>query len=180
LLINPTSPAQTDVQSRELQTAARSLGLALHILKASTESEIDEAFAALVRLKAGGLVIGPDVFYNMRSQQLAALALRHAIPTIYQYREFVAAGDLMSYGTNLPEMFQLCGVYTGRILKGEQPVNLPVQQATKVDLILNIRSAKMLGLTLPTALLVCADEVIPVVSRSTSAPIAPPPHLPPP
>src|SRR6516225_9165874 len=128
LLINPTSPAISDPQSRDLQMAAGKLGLQLHVLHASTEREIETAFATLVQAQASGLVIGPDVFFNTRSEQLAALALRHAVPVIYQYREFAAAGGLMSYGTNIAATFHLTGVYTGRILKGEKPADLPVQQ----------------------------------------------------
>jgi putative ABC transport system substrate-binding protein len=160
MLVNPTSPAQSDPQSRALEAAARKLGLQLHVLPASTEAEIETVFAQLVQLQAGGLVVGPDVFFNTRSEQLATLALRHGIPTIYQFREFAAAGGLMSYGTNLPEMFRLCGIYTGRILKGEKPASLPVQQATKVELIINLKTAKALGLTFPLTLLGRADEVI--------------------
>ena len=156
LLINPTSPAISDPQSRDLQMAAGKLGLQLHVLHASTEREIETAFATLVQAQASGLVIGPDVFFNTRSEQLAALALRHAVPVIYQYREFAAAGGLMSYGTNIADTFHLTGVYTGRILKGEKPADLPVQQTTKVELIINLRTARALGLSVPTALLVRA------------------------
>jgi ABC-type uncharacterized transport system substrate-binding protein len=111
-------------------------------------------------LQPGGLVVSPDVFFNTRSEQIAALSLRYAIPTIYQFREFAAAGGLMSYGNNLAEMFRLCGAYAGRILKGEKPAELPVQQATKVELIINMKTAKVLGLTFPLTLLGRADEVI--------------------
>jgi putative ABC transport system substrate-binding protein len=129
-------------------------------LNASTEPEIDTAFATLVQLRAGGLVIGADALFSSRVEQLAALALRHRIPAIYQFPEFTAAGGLMSYGNNLSDMLRLSGLYTGRILKGEKPADLPVQQATKVELIINLKTAKALGLTMPTALLVRADEVI--------------------
>ncbi|HMA72466.1 MAG TPA: ABC transporter substrate-binding protein, partial [Xanthobacteraceae bacterium] len=139
LLINPTSPALSDPQSRDLQMAAGKLGLQLHVLHASTEREIETAFATLVQAQASGLVIGLDVFFTSRSEQLAALALRHAVPMIYQYREFAAAGGLMSYGTNIADMFRLAGAYTGRILKGEKPADLPVQQANKVELIINLK-----------------------------------------
>ena len=159
-LINPDSPAQANLQSRALQEAADKIGLQLHVLRASTEAEIESAFTSLVQLRAGGLVIGPDVFFNTRDSLLAALALRHGVPTIYQYREFTAAGGLMSYGTNLQEMFRLAGIYTGRILQGEKPADLPVQQATNIELILNLRTAKVLGLTVPITLLGRADEVI--------------------
>ena len=160
LLINPTNPALSNPQSRDLQMAARKLGLQLHVLQASTEREIDTAFATLVQVQAGGLVVSPDVLFNARNEQLAALALRHAVPVIYQYREFTAAGGLMSYGTNIADMFRLTGIYTGRILKGEKPADLPVQQATKVELIINLKTARALGITFPITLLGRADEVI--------------------
>src|SRR5262249_3804180 len=150
----------SDPQSRDLQMAAGKLGLQLHVLKASTEREIETAFATLVQVQASGLVISPDVFFNASSEQLAALALRHAVPVIYQYREFAAAGGLMSSGTNITDMFRLAAVYPGRILKGEKPADLPVQQATRVELIINLRTAKALGLTIPITLLGRADEVI--------------------
>ena len=159
LLVNPTNP-NAGTLSRDLQAAARTLGLQLHVLHASTERDFDTVFATLVQLRAGGLVIGADPFFNSRSEQLAALALRHAVPAIYQYREFAAAGGLMSYGGSLTDAYRLVGVYTGRILKGEKPADLPVQQATKVELIINLKTAKALGLTFPIALLGRADEVI--------------------
>jgi putative ABC transport system substrate-binding protein len=160
LLVNPKSPELSDPHLQELQVAARGLGLQLHVLNASTEREIDTAFANLVQLRAGGLVIAPDAVFTTRVEQLAALALRHRIPAIYQYPEFTAAGGLMSYGNNLRDMLRLSGLYTGRILNGEKPGDLPVEQATKVELIINLKTAKALGLTMPTALLVRADEVI--------------------
>jgi putative ABC transport system substrate-binding protein len=139
---------------------ARTLGLELHILLASTDQEIDAAFAKLIELRAGGLVIEADNFFNSRSRQLAALALRHAIPAIYQYREFAVAGGLMAYGGSLTDAYHLLGIYTGRILKGEKPADLPVQQATKVELIINLGTAMALGITVPLALRARADEVI--------------------
>ena len=114
----------------------------------------------MVKLRAGGLVIVNDTFFNSQSEQLAALALRYVVPTIYQFREFAAAGGLMSYGTSITDSYRLVGVYTGRILKGEKPADLPVQQATRVELIINMKTAKALGLTFPIALLGRADEVI--------------------
>jgi putative tryptophan/tyrosine transport system substrate-binding protein len=158
-LINPTSPT-FEIQSRDLQAAARTLGLPLRILHASTERDFDGAFATLDQLHAGALMISTDVFFNTRSEQLAALTVRHAVPAIYQNREFAAAGGLMSYGGSNAESYRLVGVYTGRILKGEKPADLPVQQVTKVELIVNLKTAKALGLTVPVALLTRADEVI--------------------
>jgi putative ABC transport system substrate-binding protein len=136
------------------------MGLKLNILHASVEGDFDTAFASLVQLRAGGLVIGADAFFVSRSEQLAALSVRHAVPTIFQYRRFAAAGGLMSYGGDLTEPYRLVGIYTGRILKGEKPADLPVQQATKVELIVNLKTAKALGLTVPMSLLGRADEVI--------------------
>jgi putative tryptophan/tyrosine transport system substrate-binding protein len=144
LLVNPANPnAETTV--RELQAAARTLGLQLHVLNASTEGDLDAVFATLRQLRAGGLVIGGDVFFTGRSEQLAALTLRHAVPSIYQPRAFVAAGGLMTYGAIATDAYRQAGVYTGRILKGEKPADLPVQQATKVELIINLKTAKALA-----------------------------------
>lgn len=158
-LVNPTN-ANIETQMRDLQAAARTLGLQLHVLHASTEREFDTVFATLVQLRAGGLVIGTDSFFNSHSEHLAGLALRHAVPTIYQYREFAAAGGLMSYGTDITDAYRLTGVYTGRILKGAKPAELPVQQSVKVELIINLKTAKTLGLMVPPRLLLRADEVI--------------------
>jgi putative tryptophan/tyrosine transport system substrate-binding protein len=160
LLVNPTNPALAEPLSRDALAAARALGLQLHILHASTEGEIEAAFAALRQVHAGGLAIGADAFFNSRSEQLAALALQHSVPTIYQYREFTTAGGLMSYGGSLTDAYGLAGVYAGRVLKGEKPGDLPVQQATKVELFINLKTAKALGLTIPPTLLATADEVI--------------------
>jgi putative ABC transport system substrate-binding protein len=159
LLINPTSP-NAETQSREMQAAARTSGLQLNIVHASAERDFDTVFATLVQLRAGGLVIGPDPFFNSRAEQLVALALRHAMPTISQFRQFAAAGGLMSYGASQTEQYRLAGVYTGRILKGEKPADLPVQQSTKIELVINLTTAKALGLTIPETLLATADEVI--------------------
>jgi putative ABC transport system substrate-binding protein len=142
------------------QAAARTLGLDLHVVHASTEGEIDAAFETIVRRRAAGLVVVTGGLFNRRSEQIAALGLRYSVPTIYQYREFAAAGGLMSYGGSLAEGTRLAGVYTGRILKGEKPGDLPVQQTTKVELIMNLKTAKALGLTVPLTLLGRADEVI--------------------
>ncbi len=159
LLINPTHPA-AETLSRDLQAAARTLGLELHILHASTEHDFDAVFATLAQVRAGALVIGADAFFVSRSEQLAALAVRHAVPAIFQYRPFAAAGGLMSYGGNVTEPYRQVGIYTGRILKGEKPADLPVQQSTKVELIINLKTAKALRLTIPLPLLGRADEVI--------------------
>ena len=158
-LLNPnTTGAET--LSTDLLASARSLGLKLHVLNAVSERDFDAAFATVAQLRAGGLVIGNDPFFISCSEQLAALALRHAVPTIFQFRAFATAGGLMSYGGNLTDLYRLAGVYTGRILKGEKPADLPVQQVTKVELILNLKTAKALGLEVPPSLLARADEVI--------------------
>jgi putative ABC transport system substrate-binding protein len=159
LLVNPNNPnAQT--LSRDLQAVADKLGLQLHVLYASNERDFDTVFATLRQLRAGALVIGTDAFFTSHSEKLAALALRHALPAVYQFPEFTAAGGLMSYGSSLAESSRVAGVYAGRILKGEKPADLPVQQITKVELIINLRTAKALGLTVPLPLLGRADEVI--------------------
>src|SRR5262245_7274048 len=160
LLLNPTNAVFTEIQSKDLKAAARNLGLQLRIVHASTEHDFDPAFATLRQAQAGGLVIGTDGFLVSQSAQLAALAVRHALPAIFQYRAFVTAGGLMSYGGSVTDSYRLSGVYTGRILTGEKPADLPVQQATKVELIINLKTAKTLGLTLPITLLGRADEVI--------------------
>ena len=159
LLVNPNNPAaETDI--RQATDAARTLGLQLTVLHARSEQEFDAAFAALADAQARALVIAADAFFNGRSEQLAGLALRHAVPAIYQYREFAAAGGLMSYGGSLTELYQRVGTYTGRILKGERPAELPVQQATKIEMIINLKTARTLGLIVPLSLLGRADEVI--------------------
>ena len=160
LLVNPTNPALAETTVSEVQAATHILGLDFHVLNAGTERDFDAVFAKLIELRAGGLVIGPDVFFVSRSEQLAALSLRHAVPTIFQGREFAAAGGLLSYGSDIADSYRLTGNYTGRILKGDKPADLPVQQATKVELIINLKSAKALGITFPLTLLGRADEVI--------------------
>jgi putative ABC transport system substrate-binding protein len=160
LLINPANPALTDTLSRETEAAAGILGLQFHILHASTDRDLDNVFASLVQLKAAALVIGTDVFFSQRSGKIGALALHYKVPAVYQYREFTAAGGLMSYGGSSAELYRLTGLYSGRILKGEKPADLPVQRATKVELIINLKTAKALGLMVPSSILVRADEVI--------------------
>jgi putative ABC transport system substrate-binding protein len=160
LLVNPTDPAATESEARNLQDAARSLGLQLHILPASTSSEIDSAFETLVELRAGALVVSTDPFFTNQRAQIVALAARHAVPAIYVWREFATAGGLMSYGTDLADTYRQAGNYTGKILKGAKPSDLPVQQVVKVELVINLTTARTLGLTIPQVLLGRADEVI--------------------
>jgi putative tryptophan/tyrosine transport system substrate-binding protein len=159
VLVNPTN-VNAEAVLKDLQAAARAIGLQVHLLQASTEHEIEAAFATLLELRAGGLMVGTDPFFNSRSEQLARLALRHAVPTVFQFREFAAAGGLISYGGSLTEVYRLAGIYAGRILKGEKPADLPVHQATKVEMILNLKTAKTLGIDVPPSLLGRADEVI--------------------
>ena len=160
LLLNPANKVVTETLSKDLETGARELGVQLRLLNASTERDLEPVFANLKQMQIGGLVIGTDGFFVSKSEQLAALTVRYAIPTIFQYRAFAAAGGLMSYGGSYTDSYRLSGVYTGRILKGEKPADLPVQQATKVELIVNLKTAKALGLTVPMSLLGRADEVI--------------------
>jgi putative tryptophan/tyrosine transport system substrate-binding protein len=160
LLINPTSPNLAETISRDAHSAARTLGLQLHVLHASTESDFDAVFATLDQLRAGGLVIGSDTLFVARAKQLAALTVRHAIPAIAEFREFVEAGGLMGYRSNITGAYRQIGIYSGRILKGEKVAELPVQQAARIELIINLKTAKALGLTVPLPLLGRADEVI--------------------
>ena len=159
-LVNPTNP-NVDSQTVEAQAraAARILGLQLNIMRASADRDLDAVFATLARRPATGLVINPDLFFLSRTEQLAALALRHSVPAIYQYREFAAAGGLMSYGSSVTS-FRTVGNYAGRILKGEKPADLPVMQVAKLEFVLNLKTAKALGLEVPPTLLAIADEVI--------------------
>jgi putative ABC transport system substrate-binding protein len=159
LLVNPTG-ANAGSVTREVREAARSLGPRIEVVRASTEHDIDMVFASLLQLRARALLIGADAFFNTRSEQLAALTVRHAVPAIFQTRDFAAAGGLMSYTTNLADVYRQAGIYVGRILKGEKPTDLAVQQSTKVELIINLKTAKALGLTIPLPLLGRADEVI--------------------
>jgi putative tryptophan/tyrosine transport system substrate-binding protein len=159
LLINPTNPMAETV-TRDSQTAATKLGLQLNVLHASTEAEIDDAFTTFRQMRAGALVIGTDAFFNNRVEQLAALAIRNSALAIYQYPQFVEAGGLASYGGSITDSYRLAGIYVGRILKGEKVADLPVQQATKVELLLNLKTAKTLGITVPQSVQNRADDVI--------------------
>jgi ABC-type uncharacterized transport system substrate-binding protein len=159
-LINPTNRGTAEPQLRDLQAAAHTFGLRLHIVHASIERDFDTVFENLAQLRPGALVISNDALFNGRSQQLAELSLRHAMPAVFENRDFVAAGGLMSYGGSLPDAYRLAGVYAARILKGEKPGELPVQQSTKIQMFLNLKTAKALGLEVPPTLLARADEVI--------------------
>ena len=159
-LVNPTSPNLAEIQSRDLQAAADVFGLQLYVLQASTDGDFNGAFARAKDLGAQALVITSDSFFFSRSEQLADLAIRHKLPNIHGFRESVAAGGLMSYGGGLTESFRWLGIYAGQILKGEEPANLPVQQSTKVELIINFRTAVALGLQVPPTLIARADDVI--------------------
>jgi len=160
LLVDPTNAALAEANIRDVRAAAGSLGLELHVLHASTEHEFDGVFATLGQLRAGGLVIGNGAYFVARNGQLAELAVRHAVPAVFETREFVAAGGLMSYGGSFADSYRQAGVYSGRILKGEKPGELPVQLGTKVELYINLKSARALGLNVPNTLIGRADEVI--------------------
>jgi ABC-type uncharacterized transport system substrate-binding protein len=159
VLVNPTDQ-NAGILSSDLQAAARALGIELHVLRASTERDFDTVFATFARLRVGALLINPSLLFNTLSEQLATLTVRYALPAIFQFREFAAAGGLMSYGGSITENYRLLGVYTGRILKGEKPADLPVQQSARIELIINLNTAKVLCLTVPPTLLGRADEVI--------------------
>jgi putative tryptophan/tyrosine transport system substrate-binding protein len=160
LLVNPTNPVAAENQSRTVAAAARTLGLQVHILHSSTEGDFDSVFARFAQTSAGALVIGSDLLFTSRSERLAALGLRHAVPSIYQFREFAEAGGLMSYGGSITDWGHQAGIQTGRILAGAKPADLPVHQATKLELFINLKTAKALGVEVPATLLARADEVM--------------------
>jgi putative ABC transport system substrate-binding protein len=158
LLVNPANP-NNEIRSKDMETAARTLGVEINALRASTERAIDEVFASLAQIRVGALVINPDPFFTSRMEQLVALTVRYVLPTISN-REFAAAGGLIGYGVSLMDAYRLAGVYTGRVLAGAKPADLPVQQSSRVELVINLKTAKALGLTIPETLLATADEVI--------------------
>jgi putative ABC transport system substrate-binding protein len=160
VLVHPGNVIETEIVTTELQVASRLLGVRLLVLKASSESEIDAAFATIVQQQVEALVVSGETFFITASDQIVALAARHAVPTIYQYRESAAAGGLVSHGIDIRDSYRIVGVYTGRILKGDKPADLPVQQSTKVELVINMKTAKTLGVTFPLTFLGRADEVI--------------------
>jgi putative ABC transport system substrate-binding protein len=159
-LVNPADPIVAEIGMRELETAARALGLKLHVFNAASEAEFEKVFATVAQRRLGGLVVGVDILFTGWSRQLGTLAARYGVPAIYQGREFAAAGGLMSYGGSTADSYRLAGAYAGRILNGDRPGDLPVQQSSKVEMIINLKSAKALGLTFPVTLLGRADEVI--------------------
>jgi putative ABC transport system substrate-binding protein len=159
LLVNPTDP-RAESQTRDMQEAAHALGLKIHVLNASTEGEISAAFANLAKLQAGALFVGTGELFRRGGERFAALAAQQGLPAIYQYRELVAAGGLISYGASITHAYRQAGVYTGRVLKGAKPADLPVLQPTKFELVINLKTAKALGLTVPLHIQQIADEVI--------------------
>jgi putative ABC transport system substrate-binding protein len=160
VLVNPANRFATEAQSRDLQGAAQTLGLQLRFLNASTANELDTAFRTLVHERVGTLLLTDEPFFNTRVDQIVALAAQHAVPVIYTFREFTMAGGLISYASNISDSYRQIGIYTGRIFKGEKPADLPVLQPTKFELIINLKTAKALGLTIPETLLATADQVI--------------------
>jgi len=160
VLVNPANVANTATTLRDVEAAARVIGLQIQVFNASTSREIDAAFATLVRERLDALFVGNDAFLNSRRMQLALLAARHAVPATYASRDYVDAGGLMSYGTGFPDTYRQFGSYIGRILKGTKPADLPVVQASKFELVVNAQAARILGLTMPSSLLATADEVI--------------------
>ncbi|MFL5000355.1 MAG: ABC transporter substrate-binding protein [Xanthobacteraceae bacterium] len=160
LLVNSSSPGLAESTTRNVRASARTLGVALHVVSATTDNEIDDAFASLAKLQAGGVIIGTDPLFSSRLERLASMALHYGLPAVYQWRDFAVAGGLISYGTDSRDAYRLAGIYTARVLKGEKPADLPVQQATKVELYINLKTAKMLGITIPLPLSGRADELI--------------------
>ena len=160
VLVNPAQATNTESTLREVEAAARAMGLQIQVLNASTSREIDAAFATIVRERPDALFVGNDAFFNARRVQLALLAGRHGVPAILSDREYAEAGGLMTYGSNIVDVYRQVGVYAGRILKGAKPADLPVVQSTKFELVINAQTARMLGLTVPPTLLATADEVI--------------------
>jgi ABC-type uncharacterized transport system substrate-binding protein len=160
LLVNPADPGPAEGAVRAMQPAARTLGVELHVVQATTERDFDAAFAKLIQLRVDGLVIGGDPLFTGNSRQLGAMTVRYSMPAVYKGREFAAAGGLLSYGSDVADAYRLAGVYTGRILNGDRPADLPVQQATGFKLVINLKTAKALGLTVPQVLLARATEVI--------------------
>jgi putative ABC transport system substrate-binding protein len=160
LMVNPGNPVEAEAQARELQAAARARGLRLPVLKVSNPIEIEEAFTTIARERVDALQIGIDAIYGAHRDQIVALATRNQVPTIYPWRQFIAAGGLMSYGSAILDAFRLVGVYAGQIVKGVKPVDLPVQRPTKLEFVINLKAAKALGLTVPPTLLALADEMI--------------------
>ena len=160
VLVNPANQANFDMTMKGSEGPARALGLQLHFLNASTERDIESAFEKLAQLEVGGLIVAADIFFNSRAQQFAALTLKHGVPAVHSVREFAVAGGLVSYGGDIRDSHRQAGIYTGRLLKGEKPANLPVQQVTKVELTINLKTAKALGITVPLPLSGRADELI--------------------
>jgi putative ABC transport system substrate-binding protein len=160
LLVNAALSVSAEANAREVSEAARALGLELLVLPVNRESEIEPAFAQAIQTHSEGLIIGSGSFFASHTKKLALLAGQYLVPTIYQFREFAAAGGLMSYGSHIEEAYRLAGVYAGRVFRGDKPADLPVQQATKIELIINLKTAKALGITVPNTLIGRADEVI--------------------
>jgi putative tryptophan/tyrosine transport system substrate-binding protein len=158
-LVNPTDP-RAESQTNEMHKAAGAFGLQMHVLRASTDGELNKAFEDLVQLRAGAVIVGTGEFFNVRREQIVALAARHRVPAMYNYRDFADVGGLISYGPSLPDAYRQTGIYIGRILKGEKPANLPVLRPTKFELVINLKTAKALGLTIPSGVFSIADEII--------------------
>ena len=158
-LVNPSNPS-AKIQTKEAQTAASALGIQLHVLNASTDDDLDAAFAGLVKLRASGLIVPAEAFFDSHRDRLVVLSARHAVAAIYPWRDYVVAGGLMSYGSSLTDSYRRAGIYAGRILKGERPADLPVQQPIKFELVINLKTAKTLGITVPQSLLLRADELV--------------------